>query len=183
MQSEASGASPGALQLGALTTPCGYMLAALEQRALQVTSLPLHKCRGSDYMTWSRLSIQGSLVGVMGLSGDKDLMCSQLSSPGQGGVCQMFHCPLSHQLLRGWALCSHSSTWDARLKWATGSPEPGRRRKSPPRSIWTCDGHWPLTCPTQGWSSEAPCPGKGPGPQNCGDSQRTGSHLPLPSPS
>lgn len=71
-------------------------------------------------MTWSRLSIQGSLVGVMGLSGDKDLMCSQLSNPEQGGVCQMFHCPLSHQLLRGWALCSHSSTWDARLKGATG---------------------------------------------------------------
>lgn len=57
-------------------------------------------------MTWYRLSIQGSLVGVMRLSGDKDLMCSQLSSPGQGGVCQMFYCPLSHQLLRGWALCS-----------------------------------------------------------------------------
>lgn len=71
-------------------------------------------------MTWSRLSIQGSLVGVMGLSGDKDLMCSQPSSPEQGGVGQMFHCPLSHQLLRGWALCSHSSTWDARLKGATG---------------------------------------------------------------
>lgn len=70
--------------MGALTTPCGYLLAALEQRALQVTSLPLRKCRGSGYMTWSRLSIQGSLVGVMGLSGDKDLMCSQLSSPGWG---------------------------------------------------------------------------------------------------
>lgn len=30
----------------------------------------------------------------------------------------MFHCPLSHQLLRGWALCSHSSTWDTGLKEA-----------------------------------------------------------------
>lgn len=50
-----------------------------------------------------RLSIQG-LVGVMGLSGDKDLMCSQLLSPRQGGVHQMFNCPLSHQLLRGLGL-------------------------------------------------------------------------------
>lgn len=37
----------------------------------------------------------------------------------------MFHCPLSHQLLRGWALCSHSSTWDTGLKEACkeGIPE------------------------------------------------------------
>lgn len=76
-------------------------------------------------MTWYRLSIQGSLMGVMRLSGDKDLMCSQLSSPGQGGVCQMFYYPLSHQLLRGWAFCSHSSTWDTGLKEACreGIPE------------------------------------------------------------
>lgn len=61
--------------------------------------------------------------------------------------------------------------------------EPGLWRKLLPRSILTCDGHWPLTCPAQGWSSEAPCPGIGPGPQNCADGQRTGSRLPPPSPS